>query len=158
MSENLPTWNGPELDTLAEAAAREWYDTGAQVLGIHGQPYDATRDWMKNDQIKVFKTLFADLRRPASRDLAARVLAERVCLKPGATAPMFRPTTGSLGGWVLSVGQRPRDSHEFAALEPSAKPRGNLPQTGLTVVPDLTHATDPAWALALCLENTRHPK
>ena len=130
MSENLPTWADPELDALATVAAREWYDTGAVVLGTPDYTFETVRDWMKENQIKVFKALFSDLRRPASRDLAARVLAERVCLKLGATAPMFRPTTGTLGVGFSLLDIDPETVTSSLLLSPPPSPEGTLLRRG----------------------------
>lgn len=78
-----------------------------------------------------------DSRRPEVRDRLARWLAERLGVECGTTAPTWRRTTGSLGGYVLVCGPRPRAVIEFSATEPHPA-RGNLPQAGVIHVPALS--------------------
>lgn len=145
------TWEGPELDALAKEATEEWYTRGATILGVSSMK---NRDWMEENQFKVFRVLLSDLRRSSSRDVAARVLATRMGLQAWDTCPLFRPTTGALGGWILVAGPKARDCHEFSARPPSASPRGNLPSTNLMEVEGLEGVLDSGKALVLCLKAT----
>ena len=149
MADLLPAF--PELRALAEAQARALWDAFVSAgrtddaLGILG-PSARVRDaW-----VDAHLALLRDLSRPESRDAAARLLAAKVGLECGATAPAWRPTTGTLGGWVLVAGLRPRDCYEFAAVAPSCNPRPPG-YVKLTVVPALAGVTDPAEALRLAV-------
>lgn len=157
----LPVAEAAALLPLGDTDARDWLTSRGLVLALRGREVviwgdvlDAIRqhrglmsDHTEGAVVEGVLTLLCDLTRPESRDAVARLVAEAVGLKCGATAPGWRQTTGSLGGWVIVAGPRARDAHEFVTRAPH-QARGNLPSRGVTLATALLGVIDPAEALA----------
>ena len=137
----------PAIRALAEERARSYW-SAVQGIVPTAAPWEQTPDYGKEVQIGAHLAIITDLSRPDSRDAIARLVAAKVGIECGATAPEFRQTTGSLGGWVLNGGKGVRSVHEFVTRAPHPA-RGNLPTRGVTLVPALLGVNDPAEALRL---------
>ena len=130
-----PRWEGPELDALAEAGAREWHACNGNQLGAY--PWDTLAKRQQEHEIASFRILLSDLRRPAAMDAAARVLAARVGLVCGPTAPVWSCSPDG-AGYYTSDGVWTGGYCWYLSVPDDCWSGGNL-------------VTDPAEAMALAL-------
>ena len=160
MTDTLPAF--PELRALAEAQARALYGAFPSQRGpfpardgcgltVHAPtPWEEQGADFRASLIDAHLALLRDLSRPESRDAVARLLAAKVGLACGATAP----------GWYSDDdgGRRHRRWYlEFVATDPHADERTfydpNVSHGGVSWVaaPSISTVTDPAEALRLAV-------
>lgn len=128
----------------AERLAREWYARWADCDAIG---FDKLPGKTRRQHIAAQASLLVDLSRPASMDFAARLLAERVGLVCGATAPEWAlrfPRSDGLGFWTLSAG----DDEAYWTSEHWADAEGVYDES---ITPGISALTDPAAALLAAL-------
>lgn len=98
------------LREAAEGAAREAHNLFALLTRGVADGWSELYDDAQDTLVRVHALLLADLNRPASRDWAARLLAEKVGLTVGATAPAWTYTAAngrdSVAVWMLACGGR----------------------------------------------------
>lgn len=139
----------PAIRALAEREAGKLWSAfvaaSARNEALFVEPWGKLNERYQSRWTEGMLDLLTDLRRPASRDAVARLVAGAVGLECGATAPMlhlrdsWRPAR-----WVV-VGHH--DEREFTHERPSGYIAPNPGSWFL--IPALAGITDPAEALAI---------
>ena len=124
----------PELRALAEREARDLFE----AIHVHHGMLSAHAE---GAVVEAILDLLRDPSRPASRDALTRLVAEKVGLAVGATAPeLVRQCTERVGWWALRCDRRER----MFAEDPTM-----FPTPGVAFgVPGISAITDPTLALA----------
>ena len=144
----------PELRALAEEEARDIWTRHVRLfrerlpdMEVVADPHDASDGFAVTVDAQVER--LCDLTRPASRDAVARLVAKRLGLNFGTTAPAFWIRDAEPPArWVLDGAW---DDREFTY----ERPRGYVPPEpgGWLLVPSLAGVTDPAESLALIVRH-----
>ena len=97
----------PAIRAEAERLARETYEAQSKTLYAHGMGpsllWELLPERMRTAYVGAHIDLLCDLSRPASMDAVARLVAAKVGLVCGATAPEFKRTVGG-DGWLFRAG------------------------------------------------------
>ena len=129
----------PPVNALAEVRITERYTLAHALTMMHGTiPGGYVRD--RAIDVAVELNLLCDLTRPDSRDAVARLVAAKVGIECGATAPAFR-FNEAMRMWFLKDAREHSLDVGFASTMEHTQPRD-------VRVPGISAITDPAEALA----------